>query len=147
MSVVPFPFLLCAALKVLRGLASTRPAGPRVTLNSHEVVDLFQTKGSSYPTGTDGSPTLNVFERTKEVSNRNEKKKSTAKWILPPPPPTLSILTHRSQRGGGGRVQQVCLPSLVSFYGEQTTSCASTRAVIHSMFFLTFNVRLYDYNQ
>lgn len=60
-----------------------------------------------------------------------------------PPPPTFSILTHRSQRGGGGRVQQVCLPSLGSFFGAHrasgelllltthSTHSASTRAVIY----------------
>lgn len=137
-----FPSCFCAAPKVMWGPASIRPADPHVTLNSHEVVDHFQTKSSSYPTGTDGSPTPNLFERTKEVSNCKKKGGKIHSNVYPPPP-TFSILTHRSQRGGGGRVQQVCLPSLGSFFGAHrasgelllltthSTHSISTRAVIY----------------
>lgn len=65
-----FPYLLCAASKVRWGPLLPPPA---FILNSHEVVEHFQTKASSYPAGTDGSPTLNLSE-TKEDSNRKKKK-------------------------------------------------------------------------
>lgn len=79
-----FPYLLCFASKVRWGPLLPPPA---FILNSHEAVEHFQTKPSSYPAGTDGSPTLNLSE-TKEDSNRKKKKKSTP-WFppLPPPPP------------------------------------------------------------
>lgn len=90
-SVFAFSLLACAAPKDMWGPASMRPADPQVILNSHEVVDHLQTKGSSYPARTDGSPTPNLFERTKEVSNRKKKKKgSTATCILPHPPSASS---------------------------------------------------------
>lgn len=113
------------------GAPLLRPADPHVTLKTHEVVDHFQTKGSSYPTGTDGSPTPKLFERTKEVSNRKKKKKKKIYNNVYPPPPTFSILTRRSLRGGGGRVQQVCLPSLGSFL-ESRRHCASGELLFES---------------
>lgn len=89
-----FPYLLCAASKVRWGPLLPPPA---FILNSHEVVEHFQTKASSYPAGTDGSPTPNLSE-TKEDSNRKKKKKKKTKkkstpWFLPlppPPPPSAS---------------------------------------------------------
>lgn len=44
-----------------------------VTLNSHEVLEHFQTKAPCYPAGTDGLPTPNLSEKTKEDSNRKSK--------------------------------------------------------------------------
>lgn len=86
------------------GAPLLRPADPHVTLKTHEVVDHFQTKGSSYPAGTDGSPTPKLFERTKEVSNRKKKKKkkSTTTCILPHPPSASSPV------GPSGAVADAC---------------------------------------
>lgn len=75
---------------------------PHVTSNSHDLVEHFQTKGSSYPAGTDGSPTPNLSEKTKEDSNRKGEKKSTATWILPHPP------SASSPPGPSGVVTDAC---------------------------------------
>lgn len=80
------------------------PRSPSVTLNSPEVLEHFQTKAPCYPACTDGLPTPNLLQKTKEDSNR----KSKTEKCTPRPPPT-PIIIPPSQRDGEGRVQQVCL--------------------------------------
>lgn len=62
------------------------PIPQRVTLNSHEVLEHFKTKAPCYPAGTDGLPTPNLSEKTKEDSNRKGKTEEECTSPNHPPP-------------------------------------------------------------
>lgn len=58
----------------------------RVTLNSHEVLEHSQTMAPCYPARTDGLPTPNLSEETKEDSNRKSRNEEKCTLLSQPPP-------------------------------------------------------------
>lgn len=137
----------CVFLVALLALCSSKSQvepPSHVTLNSHEVVEHVQTKGSSYPPGTDGSATPNLFEKTKEDTNRKGRKK---KKVLSNgyPPPTQ----HQHPHGPSGAVTDACskCASPVRGIGQHMVSVVSsysTRGSSEGLSYYYFNVLRYN---
>lgn len=85
-----------------------------VTLNSHEVLEHFKTKTPCYPAGTDGLPTPNLSEKTKEDSNRKGKTEEQCTSPNHPPPP-LPRHHHRHPLHPSGAVMGACSKCASSF--------------------------------
>lgn len=84
--------------------SSCLPIPQHVTLNSHEVLEHFKTKTPCYPAGTDGLPTPNLSEKTKEDSNRKGKTEEECTSPNHPPPPHH----HRHPLHPSGAVMGAC---------------------------------------